>query len=168
MKITKPYLIGEIGINHNGSIKTAKELIDLAKKYDFDAVKFQKRIPDISVPEKQKNILRTTPWGQMTYLKYKQKIEFNSKDFKKIDAYCKKIKIQWFASPWDVESVFFLKKFKLKFNKIASSMLTNKELLKAVAKQKKTTFISTGMSNMRDIKNAVKIFQDVKFLFAEK
>ena len=110
-KRKKPFLIGEIGINHNGSIKTAKELIDLAKKYDFDAVKFQKRIPDISVPEKQKNILRTTPWGQMTYLKYKQKIEFNSKDFKKIDAYCKKIKIQWFASPWDVESVFFLKKF---------------------------------------------------------
>ena len=164
-KRKKPFLIGEIGINHNGSIKTAKELIDLAKKYDFDAVKFQKRIPDISVPEKQKNILRTTPWGQMTYLKYKQKIEFNSKDFKKIDAYCKKIKIQWFASPWDVESVFFLKKFKLKFNKIASSMLTNTELLKAVAKQKKTTFISTGMSNMRDIKNAVKIFKSNKCKF---
>ena len=139
-KRKKPFLIGEIGINHNGSIKTAKELIDLAKKYDFDAVKFQKRIPDISVPEKQKNILRTTPWGQMTYLKYKQKIEFNLKDFKKIDSYCKKIKIQWFASPWDVESVFFLKKFKLKFNKIASSMLTNTELLKAVAKQKKNYF----------------------------
>ena len=164
-KRKKPFLIGEIGINHNGSIKTAKELIDLAKKYDFDAVKFQKRIPDISVPEKQKNILRTTPWGQMTYLKYKQKIEFNLKDFKKIDSYCKKIKIQWFASPWDVESVFFLKKFKLKFNKIASSMLTNKELLKAVAKQKKTTFISTGMSNMRDIKNAVKIFKSNKCKF---
>jgi len=164
-KRKKPFLIAEIGINHNGSIKIAKDLIDLAKKYDFDAVKFQKRIPDISVPEKQKNILRNTPWGQMTYLKYKQKIEFNLKDFKKIDAYCKKIKIQWFASPWDVESTLFLKKFKLKFNKIASSMLTNTKLLKAVAKQKKTTFISTGMSNMRNIKNAVKIFKSNKCKF---
>ena len=136
-----PFLIAEIGINHNGSIKVAKQLIDLAIKYDFDAVKFQKRIPDISVPERQKNILRNTPWGSMSYLKYKQKIEFNYQDFKKIDAYCKKIKIKWFASPWDTDSAIFLKKFKLKFNKIASSMLTNTKLLMVVAKQKKTTFI---------------------------
>ena len=160
-----PFLIAEIGINHNGSIKVAKQLIDLAKKYDFDAVKFQKRIPDISVPERQKNILRNTPWGSMSYLKYKQKIEFNYQDFKKIDAYCKKIKIKWFASPWDTDSAIFLKKFKLKFNKIASSMLTNTKLLKVVAKQKKTTFISTGMSNMQDIKNAVKIFRANKCKF---
>ena len=164
-KRKKPFLIAEIGINHNGSIKIAKDLIDLAKKYDFDAVKFQKRIPDISVPERQKNILRNTPWGSMSYLKYKQKIEFNYQDFKKIDAYCKKIKIKWFASPWDTDSAIFLKKFKLKFNKIASSMLTNTKLLKVVAKQKKTTFISTGMSNMQDIKNAVKIFRANKCKF---
>ena len=162
----KPYLIAEIGINHNGSIKLAKKLIDLAKKYNFDAVKFQKRNPEISTPNIQKDQIRNTPWGTMTYLNYKKKIEFGIKEFNEIDKYCRKIKIEWFCSPWDIDSVKFLKKFKLKKNKIASAMITNLNLLEAVAKEKKFTLISTGMSSMKDISNAIKIFKKNKCKFA--
>ena len=165
VQFKKPFLIAEIGINHNGSIKLAKELIDLAKQYNFDAVKFQKRQPEISTPEYQKNVVRTTPWGDITYLEYKKKIEFGYKEFKIIDSYCKKKKIMWFASAWDLESQKFLKKFKSKYNKVASAMLTNTKLLEAIAKERKTTFISTGMSTIIDIKKAVKIFKKRKCKF---
>jgi N-acetylneuraminate synthase len=161
-----PYLIAEIGINHNGSLKLAKKMIDIAKKNNFSAVKFQKRNPDISTPEKQKEVLRNTPWGTITYLQYKKKIEFGLKDFNEINRYCKKLNIEWFCSAWDIDSVNFLKKFKLKKNKIASALLTNTEILKAVAKQKKFTLISTGMSNMKNIEKAVKIFKKNKCKFA--
>ena len=164
-KRKKPYLIGEIGINHNGSLKLAKELIDLAKKCDFDAVKFQKRDLNICIPDEQKNIIRDTPWGRMTYLNYKKKIEFNEKDFYKISEYCKKKKIDWFCSPWDLNSLKFLKKYKMKYNKVASAMLTNLKLLDAIAKQKKMTFISTGMSSLKEIKKAVNIFKRYKCSF---
>ena len=130
----KPFLIAEIGINHNGSIKLAKKLIDLAKKYNFNSVKFQKRDPDICVPEEQKNQIRNTPWGDITYLEYKRKIEFGEKEFRAIDNYCKKIKIDWFCSPWDLNSLKFLKKFKTKFNKVASAMITNENLIELIAK----------------------------------
>jgi len=162
----KPYLIAEIGINHNGSIKLAKKLIDLAKKYNFDAVKFQKRNPEISTPNIQKDQVRNTPWGAMTYLNYKKKIEFGIKEFNEIDKYCKKIKIEWFCSPWDIDSVKFLRKFNLKKNKIASAMITNLNLLEAVAKEKKFTLISTGMCSIKDISNAIKIFKKNKCKFA--
>ena len=135
----KPFLIAEIGINHNGSLKIAKKLIDLAKKYNFYAVKFQKRNPNISTPNKLKKNMRDTPWGYISYLDYKKKIEFGLKEFKQINTYCKKRKIQWFASPWDVESANFLKKFNNKFNKIASAMLTNLELISNIAN---ITFLS--------------------------
>ena len=161
----KPFLIAEIGINHNGSVQTAKKLIEVAKKYNFDSVKFQKRDPDISTPEGQKYKMRETPWGYITYLEYKKKIEFGFKEFNEIDKYCKKIGIMWFASSWDINSQNFLKKFKCKFNKIASSMLTNHELLEVVAKEKKHTFISTGMSNLKDIEIAIKIFKKFKCKF---
>ena len=161
-----PFLIAEIGINHNGSVKLAKKMIDLAKRNNFSAVKFQKRNPDISTPEKQKEVLRNTPWGTMTYLQYKKKIELSLKDFKEIDRYCKKIKIEWFCSPWDIDSVNFLIRFKLKKNKIASAMLGNTELLNAVAKQKKFTLISTGMSNIKNIQKAIQIFKKNKCKFA--
>ncbi len=163
--LKKPFFIGEIGINHNGSIKNAKKLIDLAVKSGFDAVKFQKRNPDISTPEDQKSKIRQTPWGEMTYLDYKKKIEFGLKEFKEIDSYCKKRKITWFASAWDIESQNFLKRFKLKFNKVASAMLTNTKLIHQIAKEKRTTFISTGMAQMREIENAVKIFKKNKCKF---
>ena len=159
LKKKKPFLIAEIGINHNGSISTAKKMIDLAKKYNFNAVKFQKRDPEVSTPDSQKNKMRDTPWGYISYLDYKKKIEFNYKEFKQIDEYCKKTKIYWFASAWDINSQTFLKKFKCKYNKIASAMLTNEKLLEVVSKEKKHTFISTGMSNMQDIKKCVKIFK---------
>tara|TARA_B110000114_G_scaffold175816_1_gene205762 strand:+ start:30 stop:878 length:849 start_codon:yes stop_codon:yes gene_type:complete len=166
LNIKKPFLIGEIGINHNGSIKLAKKLIELASDSGFDAVKFQKREPDISTPENQKNKLRQTPWGEMTYLAYKKKIEFGHKEFKEIDKFCKKKKIIWFASAWDIPSQQFLKEYNLKYNKIASAMLTNLDLLNKVADEKKFTLISTGMSTLKDIGNAIKIFKKKKCKYA--
>ena len=165
LKLKKPFLIAEIGINHNGSLNLAKKLIDMAKDCGFDAVKFQKRNPDISTPEKQKQIIRSTPWGEISYLKYKKKLEFNLTQYKEIDRYCKKRKIIWFASAWDTESQKFLRKFKFKYNKVASAMLTNHALLKEIAKERKTTFISTGMSTYKDIATAIKIFKMKKCKF---
>ena len=162
IKLNKPFLIGEIGINHNGSIKLAKKLIDIAKNSGFKAVKFQKRNPNISTPDYQKLKIRQTPWGEMTYLKYKWKIEFNKTDFNEINNYCKKKNIEWFASAWDLESLNFLKKYNNKYNKVASAMLTNKKLLHEIAKENKITFISTGMSTLKDIDNAIKIFKKYK------
>ena len=165
LNFQKPFLIAEIGINHNGSIKLAKQLIDLAKDSGFDAVKFQKRNPDISTPELQKSKIRNTPWGDMTYLEYKWKIEFGKKEFDLINKYFKLKKITWFASAWDLESQKFLLKYRLKYNKIASAMLTNLNLVNAIAKEKKLTFISTGMSTIKDISKAVKIFKKHKCRF---
>jgi N-acetylneuraminate synthase len=155
----KPYLIAEIGINHNGSIKNAKKLIDLAKKYNFDAVKFQKRNPEVATPDNQKYLMRETPWGSLTYLEYKKKIEFSASNYSEINNYCKKKKIDWFASAWDVESQIFLQKFNCKYNKVASAMLTNIDLLKVIAAEKKHTFISTGMNSINDIIKCVNIFK---------
>jgi N-acetylneuraminate synthase len=162
IKRKRPILIAEIGINHNGSVGLAKKLIDHAKKYNFDSVKFQKRDPDICTPEHQKDKTRTTPWGNMTYLEYKKKIEFGKREYEEIDKYCKKIKIDWFASVWDVNSLKFMKKFNTKYNKVASAMLTNRVLLELIAKEKKLTFISTGMSHIRNINDAVTIFKKNK------
>ena len=161
----KPYLIGEIGINHNGSLKMAKELILLAKDCKFDAVKFQKRDPDLCVPENQKENLRNTPWGMITYLDYKKKLEFGVKEYIAIDKYCKKLKIEWFASPWDINSLNFLKQFKLRHQKVASAMLKNYALLEKIAKEKKKTFISTGGASMQEILKATKIFKKHKCSF---
>ena len=165
LNLKKPFLIGEIGINHNGSIKLAKRLIQLAVDAGFDAVKFQKREPDISTPEDQKFKLRQTPWGEMTYLDYKKKIEFGKKEFDEINKFCKKKKIIWFASAWDIPSQNFLKKYKLKYNKVASAMLSNENLIKKIAEEKKLTLISTGMSTIKNISKAVKIFRKKKCKF---
>ena len=131
------FLIAEAGINHNGSLNQAKKLMLLAKKYNFDAVKFQKRDLDICIPEAQKYIIRETPWGNITYLDYKKKIELNFNQYKILKDYSKKIGIELFVSCWDVESLKLMKPLKLKFNKIASAMITNQKLLVAVAKEKK-------------------------------
>ena len=165
LKLKRPFLIAEIGINHNGSIDLAKKLILLAKKYKFDAVKFQKRDLDVCIPEKQKNITRETPWGVMTYLDYKKKIEFNLKQYKELYSFAKKNNIEMFASYWDLNSLKEMKPLKFKYNKIASAMITNLQLLDEVAKEKKITFISTGMCQMKDIENAVKIFKKRKCKF---
>ena len=164
-RLKKPFLIAEIGINHNGSIQLAKKLIDLAKNYGFDAVKFQKRNPDVSTPEYLKETIRSTPWGEITYLKYKKKIEFGYKEFKEIDKYCKKKKIIWFASAWDIESQKFLKKFNLKYNKVASAMLTNFKLIEEIAKERRKTLISTGLATLKDVEKCVKIFKKAKCKF---
>ena len=164
-KLFKPILIAEIGINHNGDIKLAKKLIDLAKKYNFDYVKFQKRDLETVIPEYQKDIKRETPWGYISYLEYKKKIEFGKKEYDEIDRYCKKIKIKWFASAWDVKSQKFLKKYKSKVNKIASAMVTNIPFLQEVAKEKKKTYISTGMTELKDITKAVNVFKKNKCPF---
>ena len=164
MKINtkRPFLIAEIGINHNGSLKLAKKLILLAKKYNFDAVKFQKRAPEICIPDDQKNIIRASPWGDISYLNYKKKIELKISDYREIDRFCKTIKIQWFCSYFDIESQKVMKQFRLKYNKIASAMLTNTKLVESIAKEKKKTFISTGLGTYEDIKKVIKIFKKNK------
>ena len=158
----KKFLIAEIGINHNGSVALAKKLIKKSKDAGFDAVKFQKRSPEICVPKNKKYLMRETPWGMMTYLDYKKRIEFGEKEYDEINKFCKKIKIEWFASAWDIESQSFLNKYKLKYNKISSAMLTNLKLLEYISKQKKMTFISTGMAGYKEIDNAVNIFKKNK------
>ena len=153
------FVIGEIGINHNGNLKLAKQLIDLAKKCGCDAVKFQKRTVEKVYSKESLDYHRDSPWGK-TNRDQKLGLEFNETDYDEIDSYCKQKKIDWFASAWDVDSQKFLRKYNLKFNKIASAMLTNIELLKTVAEEKKHCFISTGMSTLDEISQAVKIFKE--------
>ena len=161
------YIIAEIGINHNGDIEIAKQLMDVAVETGCDAVKFQKRTPEICVPEEQKSIPRETPWGSMTYFEYKKRIEFEQTEFEQIDAYAKKIGIDWFASPWDVPSVNFLEGFNVPCQKIASACLTDSELLTAINKTKTTTILSTGMSSMQEIDKAVSLLNDVPLAIAQ-
>tara|TARA_B110000037_G_C16977725_1_gene447714 strand:- start:54 stop:911 length:858 start_codon:yes stop_codon:yes gene_type:complete len=156
-KITKPYLIAEIGINHNGDVDIAKKLILNAKKAGFNAVKFQKRNINLVYSKKILETLRESPWGT-TQREQKQGLEFNEKDYQEIDAYCRDIGIDWFASAWDVDSLMFLDKFDCNNNKIASAMITDKNFLSEVAQRKKHTFISTGMSYKPNIDLAVDIF----------
>ncbi len=158
------FIIAEIGINHNGSLDICKKLIDTAKSAGCDAVKFQKRTLNKVYSKEQLSSYRESPWGK-TFYEQKNGLEFGLKEYKSIDTYCKKKKIYWFASAWDIDSQKFLNKFKTKFNKIASAMIVDKKFLDFVAKQKKHTFISTGMSNMKIIDEAVKIFKKRKCSF---
>lgn len=158
------FIIGEIGINHNGDINIAKKLIDLAKKAGADAVKFQKRDIELVYSKKLLDSPRESPWGK-TQRDQKLGLEFNYEEYKIIDDYCKQNKIIWFASAWDINSLKFLEKFNLNFNKIASAMIIDKNFLKAVAKQKKYTFISTGMSTEKNIDDAVQIFTELNCPF---
>ncbi|MFC1986970.1 N-acetylneuraminate synthase family protein [Chloroflexota bacterium] len=153
------YITAEIGINHNGDINIAKKLIDVAAFAGCNAVKFQKRNPKSSVPPEQVNIMRETPWGLMTYLEYRYKVEFGEKEYDEIDRYCQEKGIEWYASAWDTDSQLFLRKYNLRHNKIASPMLTKTALLKMVAEEKKDTFIATGMSTMAEIEKAVETFR---------
>jgi len=153
------FIIAEIGINHNGDMNICKKLIDLASESGCDAVKFQKRDIDSVYSKELLDSPRESPWGK-TQREQKMGLEFNEEDYKEIDKYCKEKNINWFASAWDIKSQIFLRDFSCKYNKIASAMLVNLELLKIVAEEKKHTFISTGLSTMQDIENAVKIFRD--------
>lgn len=149
------YFIAEIGINHNGDIEIAKKLMDVAKNAGCDAVKFQKRTPDICVPEEQKTIIRETPWGLMTYLDYKKRIEFGRPEYQVIDDYARLLEIHWFASPWDVPSVEFLDSFNPPCHKVASACLTDDELLAALKRAGRPVILSTGMSSIDEILTAI-------------
>lgn len=153
------FIIAEAGINHNGDVNLAKKLIDLAAMTGCDAVKFQKRTPDICVPEKMKFVMRDTPWGKMTYLDYKKKIEFGEIEFDIIANYCSQKNIAWSASAWDVESLKFLDKYDLPFNKVASALATHIEFLEEVAQRKVLTYVSVGMCEYSDIDSIVRIFE---------
>ena len=155
------YIIAEIGINHNGDMSIAKKLIDIAKVAGCDVVKFQKRNPDVCVPEHQKTIMRDTPWGRMTYLDYKYKVEFNQNQYDEIDIYCKEKDIKWSASPWDLDSLDFLNQYDIPFIKIPSALLTDLELIKESVKTGKKIIISTGMSTIEEIDNAVNAIKKV-------
>jgi N-acetylneuraminate synthase len=154
----KPYLIAEIGINHNGNVKIAKQLIKNAKDCGFDSVKFQKRTINIVYDEKTLDTLRESPWGKTTR-EQKLGLEFEKPEYDEIDKYCKELNIDWFASAWDIESLKFLENYNLKYHKIASAMIVDHKFLNEVAKTHKHTFISTGMSSKEDIDNAVNIFK---------
>tara|TARA_B100000989_G_scaffold257772_1_gene207441 strand:+ start:1830 stop:2693 length:864 start_codon:yes stop_codon:yes gene_type:complete len=157
--LNKAYLIAEIGINHNGDINIAKKLIDAAYSIGWDCVKFQKRSPHICVPDHQKKIVRETPWGKMTYLDYKYKVEFESEQYDEIDKYCnsKNPQIDWSASVWDLQSLNFLVKYKVPFIKVPSAMITNLELVKECASTKIPLIFSTGMCEIKEIDEAVNI-----------
>ena len=158
-KINHSFIIAEIGINHNGDMNICKQLIDLAVSAGCDAVKFQKRDIESVYSKDFLELFRESPWGK-TQRDQKMGLEFNKEQYQEIDDYCKKKNIDWFASAWDLKSQKFLKQFNCKFNKIASAMIVNEELLKLVSEEKKHTFISTGMSTLNDIKKAVNIFRD--------
>ena len=160
----KPYLIAEIGINHNGSLEIAKKLIDAAEECRFDSVKFQKREIELVYSKEILNSHRDSPWGK-TQRDQKNGLEFGEDEYREIDKYCKSKKISWFASAWDPKSLVFLEKFDLSFNKIASAMIVDKKFLNKVSKQKKHTFISTGMCEYDQIDNAIEIFNNAKCPF---
>lgn len=158
----RTYIIAEIGINHQGDLNIAKRLIDIAAAAGCDAVKFQKRNPDIAVPEAQKSKPRRWQGVDMTYLEYKYKVEFGKEEYDEIDRYCKQQGIVWSASPWDMDSVEFLKQYKLPWVKLPSAMLTNDELLKACVEGFPKVIFSTGMSTAEEIDHAVNVLRTAK------
>ena len=160
------YIIAEIGINHNGSLELTKKMIDGALFGGCDAVKFQKRTPELCVPKDQWEIERDTPWGRLTYIEYRRKMEFGYQEYKEIDRYAKERGIDWFASCWDEESVDFIEQFNPVMYKAASASLTDLELLKKKKATGKPLMISTGMSSMEEILRAVEILGEEKLLIA--
>jgi N-acetylneuraminate synthase len=158
------FFTAEIGINHNGDLEIAKKLIGVAVEAGCDAVKFQKRAIEKVYSKAVLDTPRESPWGKTTR-EQKLGLEFEKAEYDIIDQYCKEKNIEWYASSWDIDSQLFLQNYNLKHNKVASAMLTNHKLLEVIAKERKPTFISTGMSTMDEIKDAVRIFEkyDCKF-----
>ena len=149
------YIVAEIGINHNGDFDVAKQLIDVSVHSGCDAVKFQKRTPELCVPPEERNVMRETPWGIMSYIKYRHKIEFGFKEYREIDHYCKERKVTWFASCWDEPSVDFIEQFDPPCYKIPSPALTDAMLLRHLLGTGRPLILSTGMSTMQEIQSAV-------------
>ena len=150
-----PYFIAEIGINHNGDMNIAKKLIDAANATSWDSVKFQKRVPEHAVPECQKEVMRETPWGSMTYLEYKKRIEFSKGEYDEIDAYCRAKPLDWSASPWDLPSVEFLAAYDLPYIKIASASNSDMDIIKRCCEMRIPIIISCGMSTIKETDNTV-------------
>ena len=160
----KPFLIAEIGINHNGDLDLAKKLITMAKESGFDAVKFQKRDINLVYDKSTLDGPRESPWGK-TQRAQKEGLEFNQKEYDEINKFCKNLNIEWLCSAWDLNSLEFLKQYDLKYNKIASAMIVDRKFLSEVANEGKHTFISTGMAEENDISYAVEIFKEKKCSF---
>ncbi|MGH9890574.1 MAG: N-acetylneuraminate synthase family protein [bacterium] len=158
------YIVAEIGINHNGELSLAKKLIDAAVLAGADAVKFQKRTPEVCVPREQWDIKRETPWGLITYLEYRHRIEFDARAYAEIERYCKEKGVAWFASCWDEPSVDFLEQFNPVCYKIPSAALTDDELLKYAAGRGRPLIISTGMSTMEEIRHAVSLLDQKELI----
>jgi N-acetylneuraminate synthase len=151
----KTYIIAEIGINHNGDLAIAKRLIDIATVAGCDAVKFQKRNPDICVPDHQKHVMKETPWGEMTYLQYKYRVEFGQEEYDEIDQYGREKGIAWSASPWDLDSLEFLQQYNIPFIKVPSAMITNEKLMRGCAHTGMKVIFSSGMSTLAETDQAV-------------
>lgn len=151
------YVVAEIGINHNGDVDIARQLIATAKRYGCDAVKFQKRTPELCVPPEQRALMRETPWGIMSYLEYRERVEFGQKEYEELDAYCAKQEITWFASCWDEASVDFIAQFEPPAYKIASASLTDDALLRHHRRYGRPIILSTGMSTLEQIDHAVEV-----------
>ena len=154
------YNIAEIGINHNGDINLAKELIQVSNDIGFDAVKFQKRVPELCVPVNKRDNIRITPWGEMTYFDYKKKIEFSKKDYDDIDSYCKKIGIDWSASAWDIESIKFLSKYNIPFIKVPSDKCTDLDFISELKNIEVPIILSIGGTDFKQLKIILDILKN--------
>ena len=151
------FIVAEIGINHNGDVEHAKRLIDAATLAGCDAVKFQKRTPELCVPPDQKSVTRETPWGIMSYLEYRHRVEFGAKEYDEIDRYCRERKLIWFASVWDEPSIEFMERYPLSCYKIPSALLTNHSLLRRLRSTGRLLILSTGMSTLDQIREAASV-----------
>lgn len=154
------FMLAEIGLNHNGDLAIAKKLIDAGFACNWHCVKFQKRTPDICVPDHQKSVMRETPWGKMTYLEYRYRVEFGEKEYSYIDQYCREKPILWTASVWDIPSLQFILGYDVPFIKIPSAKLIETDLLHAAAKSGKPIILSTGMSTTEEIDAAVMVLDE--------
>lgn len=162
----RTFVIAEIGINHNGSVEMAKRLIDGAVQAGCDAVKFQKRTPELCVPREQWSIERDTPWGRLSYIEYRRRMEFGYAEFAELDRYARLRRIPWFASAWDTESVAFIERFEPPCHKVASACVTDLPLLRALAATGRPIILSTGMSTLAEVERAVSVFDRRKLLIA--
>lgn len=160
------YFIGEIGINHNGSVDIAKRLIDAAVHAGCDAVKFQKRTPEICVPPAQRDIMRDTPWGYISYMEYRERVEYSYDEYSEINDYCSKLGIHWFASCWDKPSVDFIEQFEPVCYKIASASVTDIQLIRHINSFARPVMLSSGMSTMGEIELAVAQIEPSQLLLA--
>lgn len=151
------FVVAEIGINHNGDVETAKRLIDAALLAGVDAVKFQKRTPELCVPPQERDRMRETPWGYISYLEYRHKVEFGKEEYSAIEAYCAERNIPWFASVWDEPSANFMEEFDPPCHKVPSAGLTDHELLRYLRSTDRPVILSTGMSTMEEIESAVEV-----------